>query len=148
MTRDYPSHPFIAASIAVFRDGKVLLASRRHPPHENVYTLPGGVVETGERLEEAALRELMEEVGVIAHKPSFIAPVEVIERDADGRAKRHMVIMAHVALWKSGEPRTGPEAQDVRWVDLEELDLLSTTPGLREILLKANGVINDAPDVC
>lgn len=148
MTRDYPSHPFIAASIAVFRNGKVLLASRRRPPYEDVYTLPGGVVETGEYLAEAAQRELMEEVGVIAHKPFFVAPVEVIERDTDGRLRRHMVIMAHAALWKSGEPRTSPEAADVRWVGLDELDRLSTTPGLKEILTRASRIIDHVPDVC
>jgi 8-oxo-dGTP diphosphatase len=45
--RLYPSRPFLAASVAVFRDGKVLVASRGKPPWEDVFSLPGGRVEVG-----------------------------------------------------------------------------------------------------
>ncbi len=54
--RHYPAHPALAVSIAVFREGKVLLASRAEAPYERMFTLPGGLVETGETVEAAALR--------------------------------------------------------------------------------------------
>lgn len=146
-TRDYPARPFLAVSIAVFRNGKVLLASRKRPPYEDIYTLPGGVVESGEYLAEAALRELKEEVGVVAHDPVFVGPVEVIERDESARIKHHMVIMVHAAFWKSGEPQTGPEAGDVCWVGLDEIDQLPITAGLKEILVAAGEIISHVPGI-
>ena len=137
MNRLYPDRPFLAASVAVIREGRVLLAARGRPPMERVFTLPGGVVEPGEALAEAALRELEEEVGVKADIVGFIAPVEIIERDAHGAAKHHFVVCAHAARWLWGEPQTGLEALDVRWVSLDEVASLPTTPGLAEILRRA-----------
>jgi ADP-ribose pyrophosphatase YjhB (NUDIX family) len=139
MTSDrlYPTRPFLAASVAVFRDGRVLLAARGRPPGEGLFSLPGGQVEAGETLGEAALRELREEVGVKAKLIGLVAPVEVIEREADGRVKHHIVIAAHAARWVSGEPQTGPEAKEIRWVTERDIAALPTTPGLAGILEQA-----------
>lgn len=135
--RLYPSRPFLAASVAVFRDGRVLLASRSRLPMADLYTLPGGLVEPGESLGEAALRELREEVGVEARLIGFVAPVEIIERDEGGRVIRHFVVCAHAARWVAGEPVAGPEAKEVRWVGPDEVAALATTPGLEAVLEKA-----------
>ena len=135
--RQYPSRPFLAASVAVFRDGRVLLAARSKPPAQGVFSLPGGLVEPGETLAEAALRELKEEVGVDADMIGFIGHVEVIERDGDDRVLHHFVICAHAARWRRGEPSAGSEALEVRWVREEETAWLPTTPGLAGILRQA-----------
>jgi mutator protein MutT len=135
--RLFPERPFLAASVAVFRDGEVLVASRGRPPWEGVFSLPGGKVEVGETLEQAALRELAEEVGVTATLTGLIAPFEVIEREADGRVKHHVVIAVFAARWLSGEPRTGPEAREIRWITEPEIESLPTTPGLAGILARA-----------
>ena len=139
MTDDrlYPARPILAASVAVFRDGRVLLASRGKPPGEDLFSLPGGLVETGETLAEAALRELHEEVGVKAKLIGLIAPVEFIERDEDGRIRHHVVIAAHAARWVAGEPLTGPEAKEIRWVTERDIVGLAMTPGLAAILEQA-----------
>ncbi|MXQ12933.1 NUDIX domain-containing protein [Microvirga makkahensis] len=139
MTSDrlYPSRPLLAASVAVIRDGRILLAARGKPPCEGLYSLPGGMVETGESLGEAALRELREEVGVEAELIGMIAPVEFIERDAQGHIKHHVVIAAHAARWVSGEPQTGPEAKDIRWVTERDIVDLPMTAGLSSILEQA-----------
>jgi len=136
MTSDrfYPSRPILAASVAVIRDGRILLAARGKPPSEGLYSLPGGMVETGEKLGEAALRELREEVGVEAELIGLIAPVEFIERDEQGHIKHHVVIAAHAARWVSGEPQTGPEAKDIRWVTERDIADLPMTAGLAGIL--------------
>ena len=141
--RLYPSRPFVAVSVACFRDGRVLLAARGRPPLEGVYSLPGGLVDPGETLGEAALRELREEVGVEAKLIGFVMPVEVIERDPEGRVRLHVVIAAHAARWVSGEPQTGPEARDVRWVTESEIDSHPTTPGLAEMLARAFALERD-----
>ena len=138
--RFYPTRPVLGASVAVFRDGRVLLASRGKPPYEGIFSLPGGGVELGETLGEAALRELREETGVEAKLTGFVAPVDVIERDADGRVMHHIVIVAHAARWVSGEPQTGPEAREIRWVSEPDITGLPTTPGLLPILVRAFAV--------
>ena len=135
--RSYPSRPLLAASAACVRDGRVLLVARGRPPMDGLYSLPGGLVEPGETLAEAALRELREEVGVVAKLLGFLMPVEVIERDPEGRIRLHIVIAAHAVRWVSGEPQTGPEARGVRWVTPAEIDSLPTTPGLAPVLARA-----------
>jgi ADP-ribose pyrophosphatase YjhB (NUDIX family) len=139
MTSDrvYPARPILAASVAVLREGRILLAARGKPPSEGLFSLPGGVVEVGETLSEAALRELREEVGVEAELIGLIAPVEFIERDAQGHIKHHVVIAAHAARWVSGEPQTGPEAKEIRWVTERDIIDLPMTQGLQPILERA-----------
>jgi 8-oxo-dGTP diphosphatase len=132
-----PARPFLGASVAVFRDGRVMLAARGRAPMEGLYSLPGGGVEPGETLAEAALRELREETGVEAELIGFVAPVEAIERDGQGRVRLHIVIAAHAARWVSGEPQIGPEAKDIRWVTERDMTGLPLTPGLAGILQQA-----------
>ncbi|MGJ3261722.1 MAG: NUDIX hydrolase [Salinarimonas sp.] len=132
-----PSRPFLAASVAVVRDGRVLVAARGKEPMRGLFTLPGGLVEPGETLAEAALRELDEETGVSAEIIGRIRPVEIILRDEAGRVASHFVIEAHAAHWRAGEGEIGPEAQAIRWVDAAEAETLPTTPGLPDIVRAA-----------
>lgn len=142
--RLYPPRPILAASVAVFRDdGRVLVAARTKPPGPDVFSLPGGVVEIGETLEEAALRELDEEVGVRARILGFAGHVEVIERDDAGAVRRHFVVNAFCGSWVEGEPTTGPEAAEVRFVAVDELAGLKTTPDLAGIVARAHAVWQD-----
>jgi ADP-ribose pyrophosphatase YjhB (NUDIX family) len=135
--RLFPSRPLLAASTAVLRDGRVLVAARARGAMAGRYSLPGGLVEPGETLAEAALRELREEVGVEAELIGFVDHAEVIERDAEARVRHHFVVCAHAARWLAGEPQAGAEAIDVRWVGEADLASLPTTPGLAGILHKA-----------
>ena len=136
--RLFPARPLVGVSCAVIRAGRVLLAARANEPMRGVWTLPGGLVEPGERLAEAALRELDEEVGVRAEiVGASLTPTEIILPDATGRARHHYVVHPHAALWRSGEPAPGPEALDVRWVVPGEIVGLETTPGLAATLTEA-----------
>ncbi|WP_430911691.1 NUDIX hydrolase [Methylobacterium sp. sgz302541] len=135
--RLFPARPLVGASIAVIRDGKVLLAARANEPLRGVWTLPGGLVETGESLAEAALRELGEEVGVAAEVVAGLSPTEIIRRDEEGRVRHHYVVHPHAALWVGGEPQAGPEALGVRWATPAEAAGLPTTPGLSITLEEA-----------
>ncbi len=136
-SRLFPARPFVGASIAVIRGDRVLLAARANAPMRGVWTLPGGLVEAGETLAEAALRELREEVGLEAHVVCVLSPTEIIDRDAEGRARHHYVVHPHAALWRGGEPAAGPEALGVRWARLDEVAGLATTPGLVGTLTEA-----------
>ena len=135
--RSYPARPMLAASIAVFRDGKVLLAQRAYPPAADCFSLPGGVVELGETLEAAALRELFEETGVTARIARFNGHVEVIGRDDAGRVERHFVVASFTGDWVAGEGEAGEEAKTVLWVHPTNLGDLPLTPGLKVLIEQA-----------
>ena len=139
-----PTRPVLAASVAVFRDGKVLLATRTKPPADRLWSLPGGKVEAGETLEEAALRELEEEVGVSARIVGFNRHVEIFGRDAAGAVTHHFVVASFVGEWLSGEPRTGPEAGAVMWADPAKLGGLPTTRELADVLRRAHAILIEA----
>jgi 8-oxo-dGTP diphosphatase len=142
--RLYPARPILAVSLAVFREGKALIARRARAPLVGLFSLPGGVVEIGETLHEAALRELDEEVGVKAEILTFNDHVESIMRDADG-VRAHYVIASFVARWTAGEARTSEEADAVLWVDPAALGDLPTTPGLSAIIARAAMLIEGHP---
>jgi 8-oxo-dGTP diphosphatase len=142
--RRYPAHPALAVSIAVFRDGKVLLASRAEAPYRRMFTLPGGLVETGETAEAAALRELREETGVLARLAGFNQIVEHIARDSAGRVERHYVILSFAARWVAGEGKPGPEAVEILWRRPGDYDGLSLTPGLPHIVDDAKRIVDGA----
>jgi len=142
--RLYPPRPILAASLAVFRDGKVLIASRTAPPAQALFSLPGGVVEIGETLQDAALREVMEEVGVAAEIVGFVDHAEVIQRESDGSIKRHFVITCFAGRWISGEGHTSAEAGAVLWVDPDAMGSIPTTKGLPTTLRKAKAVFEGA----
>ena len=143
-SRAYPDRPFLAASIAVFRSGRVLLAERAAPPAALRFSLPGGLVEAGETLHQAALRELREETGVEAEIVGFNDHVEVVERDGDGRVAAHFVVVSFVGLWRSGEGTTGPEARRILWLEPERIDELEVTPQLGPIVRRAAEIVRAA----
>ena len=136
MSRLYPDRPFLAASFAVFREDRVLLGSRAKPPNDTLYSIPGGVVEAGETLEEAALRELFEETGVRAQSLGFTGWSQFIERDEEGKVRRHFVVASFAGLWISGEGQASEELPTLRWMNLRQAEGLKLTQGLLPILQK------------
>ena len=134
--RLFPSRPILAVSVAVFREGRVLLGRRAREPMIGRFTLPGGVVEIGETLCEAAARELYEEVGVEADIIAFNRHVEPIRREGD-RIRTHFVIASFVARWAGGDARPSREMDAVAWIDPLACASMPTTPELGEILARA-----------
>ena len=141
VSRLYPERPILAASVAVFRNGKVLLGLRKNPPAAEVFSLPGGVVEIGERLEEAALRELFEETGVKASIIGFAGHTQVIDQDGTGKVRRHFVVASFAARWVSGEGAPSAEAPQLIWKDPQDLGDLPVTPNLQTILKAATAIM-------
>jgi 8-oxo-dGTP diphosphatase len=135
--RTYPTRPFLAVSAAIVRDGKVLLVRRARQPANGVFSLPGGVVEAGETLIEAVVREIDEETGLTIEPVALAGYREVVNRDADNRVERHFVILPFAARWIAGEPTLNDELSEARWVDPAEISGFATTPGLAGIVAAA-----------
>jgi ADP-ribose pyrophosphatase YjhB (NUDIX family) len=140
--RTYPQRPYLAVSAAIFRNGQVLVVRRARKPALNLYTLPGGVVEAGEPLAEALIREVREETALEIEPVGLAGHREVITRDAQGRVERHFVIMSFAARWRAGEPVLNNELDDARWLDPAELAGYRTTEGLAEIIAAAAALLN------
>ena len=135
--RAYPDRPFLAVSAAIIRDGRVLVARRARGPALGIWTMPGGVVEAGETLIEALVREIAEETAMIVEPVALAGHREMIVRDADDRVERHFVILAFAARWRGGEFSPSDEIAEARWVAPSELASLQTTEGLAEIIARA-----------
>jgi ADP-ribose pyrophosphatase YjhB (NUDIX family) len=129
-------------SIALFRGDEVLLIKRARPPYQDYYSLPGGLVETGELLEDAARRELWEEVAMKAGPLFFNRHLELIEQDAENRIKRHYVVASFAATWLEGNGQANEEVSEMIWLPIAQAttDLL-LTPGLAMALAAAQSII-------
>lgn len=135
--RAYPDRPYLAVSAAVIRDGRVLVARRARGPALGVWTMPGGVVEAGETLTEALVREIEEETAMAIEPVALAGHREVVVRDDERRVSRHFVILCFAARWISGELRLNEELAEARWLRPAELTGLETTEGLAEIVAAA-----------
>lgn len=136
--RAYPDRPFLAVSAAIIRDGRVLIIRRAAGIATGIYTLPGGVVEAGETLTQAVIREVREETAIEIEPATLAGFRETILSDKNGKASRHFVILCFAARWLSGEPVPDlSEISEAAWRDPEELKSLKTTDGLYEIVLEA-----------
>jgi 8-oxo-dGTP diphosphatase len=135
--RAYPQRPFLAVSAAIVRDGQVLLVRRARAPAIGLFSLPGGVVESGETLHEAVVREVREETSIAIEPVALAGFRETIVRDQEGRVERHFVILPFAARWIAGEPKLNEELSEARWVDPAAITDLPTTPGLADIVASA-----------
>jgi len=124
-------------SAAIIRNGHVLIVRRARPPASGLFTLPGGVVNAGETLRQAVVREIREETGMAIEPVALAGHREVIVRDAQGRVERHFVILAFAARWLAGEPVLNHELAEARWLRPSELAGLASTEGLRDIVAAA-----------
>src|SRR3990170_4943589 len=98
------ARPQSCVSVCVIRDGQALLAQRSRQPLEGLWSLPGGRIEWGETLHEAALRELAEETSVEAEIRMLLDSVDVIRRDSENHVVDHYVLTTFGAVWRAGQP--------------------------------------------
>lgn len=121
--REYPSAPLVGTAVAVFNEaGAVLLVQRGKPPNVGQWGLPGGLIDVGERLVEGALREVMEECGLVVEICGLAGVFEPIIRDADNRVQYHYVVVDYWGRYLSGELRPADDAADACWVAMERLE--------------------------
>jgi 8-oxo-dGTP diphosphatase len=133
-----PTHPQLAVSAAIFRDGKILLVRRARSPAKGVYSLPGGRVEFGETLHAALHREVDEETGLRIEIVDLAGWREVVPGTGGGG---HYLILSFAARWNFGEPVLNDELDDFRWLAPDALDDLAVTAGLQDIIQSARRVL-------
>ncbi|CAO3426620.1 NUDIX hydrolase [Azospirillum endophyticum] len=114
--------PTAAAIAAVFHDGKILLVRRANPPDVGRWGFPGGKIEVGEIIENAAVRELREETGIDAEALRVFTAVDAFDHDEQGRLRQHFILVAVLCKWRSGQPIAGDDALEAKWFGLGELD--------------------------
>lgn len=120
--RPNPHAPVVAILAVVVRAGNVLLVRRANPPDAGLWGFPGGKIEAGETIREAALRELAEETGVIAHPEQVLSALDAFDRANDGDLRHHHVLIPVLCAWVSGEPVAQDDALEARWFDLAGLE--------------------------
>jgi ADP-ribose pyrophosphatase YjhB (NUDIX family) len=126
-----PSHPQLAVSAAIFRDGKILLVRRARSPGNGFYSLPGGRVEFGESLHTALHREVDEETALQIEIVGLAGWREVLPGTGGGG---HYVIMSFATRWTGREPVLNDEHDDFKWLAPDELGDLQVTDGLQEVI--------------
>lgn len=134
-SREYPSTPLTGALAAVMHHGRLLLAQRAKDPDKGLWGLPGGLVEPGETVEAAAMRELAEETGVQSQSPKIIDRFEV---GASG-ARFHYQLSVVLLDWVAGEGAADSDALAVGWYSLEQIAQLpcsATLPRVAELAFK------------
>ena len=133
-----PSHPQLAVSAAIFRDGKILLVRRARSPAKGFYSLPGGRVEFGETLHAALHREVDEETALKIEIIGLAGWREVLPAAVGGG---HYLIMSFAARWIAGEPVLNDELDDFRWLEPDGLGDLKLTGGLQEVIESARNLL-------
>lgn len=117
-SREYPARPLLGVGGIVFReDGAILLVERAKEPARGRWTIPGGLVEAGETLEMAVVREVREETGLMVEPVERVEIVERIYRDEAGvgRVRYHYVLADYLCRVTGGELKAASDAADARW---------------------------------
>ena len=99
--------------------------------------MPGGLVEVGEKLESAAIREVIEETGLRISAPRFHRFHEIVIRDDSGNTKNHYVLAVFVARSPSGTAIAGDDAAAVEWFAMSEIETIAVTDQTVELLTES-----------
>lgn len=129
--------PSDAVSLIIVHCGRVLLVKRARPPARHLYAFPGGRVETGETMEQAALRELTEETGLVARDVRFYRVYDLAEHDDSGRLASHFRLNVFRAELDAASPVTPVAADDALeagWFGQGEVLDLPVPPSVRECI--------------
>lgn len=135
MDREYPQKPIAGVGVILYEKGRVLIIKRAFEPSSNRWSIPGGAVELGETVRDAARREVREELGLEVEIKDVVEVLDSIVYEKE-RIKYHFVLIDFWATVKGGRLRLSHECLDAAWVGEEELDLYDLTKGARKAVEK------------
>jgi ADP-ribose pyrophosphatase YjhB (NUDIX family) len=133
-SRRYPARPVLGVGALIYDGSRILLIERGQPPLVGYWSLPGGAVETGERLEDAIIREVREETGLTVATESIATVFERVMPDPAGVCEYHYVLIDFYCTILGGEMRAGSDSRSVAWIEMDALDSLLMTEGTREVI--------------
>ncbi len=133
--RIYPASPVSGIGVVVYNNaGKILLVKRANEPHKGMWSIPGGAIELGESINQAAEREVLEECSVKIKIERVLDAAENMVKDDKGRVKYHYVIIDLLANYVSGKLKAGMDASECGWFTPEEITAMDISPILRAML--------------
>jgi 8-oxo-dGTP diphosphatase len=136
MKREFPEQPFIGVGAIIIEGARVVLVKRAHPPIQGQWSIPGGVLEVGELVREAAIREAREETGLIVEPGELLGVYDRVLRDAENRVQYHYVLIDFLCRPVGGELQAGSDAAEVRWFTREELPALNLAEDTQDVIGK------------
>ena len=131
MKRLYPEQPVVGIGIVIVNQSKIILIQHGNEPSKGKWTVPGGLVELGESLEAAVIRETKEEVCLDVENPCLIDVVDNVDLDDKNKVKYHFVIADYLVHVKSGALKAASDAADLRWVPFDEVEKYNLTTSFR-----------------
>ncbi|MEW6254393.1 MAG: NUDIX hydrolase [Pseudomonadota bacterium] len=135
MRSDAPPRPGCGALAVVVREGRVLLVRRANPPDAGLWGFPGGRIEWGEAVADAAIRELREETGVTATPLAILSVLDSLDRGSDGTLRHHYLLVAVLCAWRCGEGEAADDALEVGWFSEQDISHLAAvmSAGVAEV---------------
>ena len=137
MKRAYPDHPIIGVGAVIIDSGRALLVRRNTEPLKGEWSVPGGVLELGEKLRDGAAREALEETGLHVEVGEVLDVFDSIFPDTDGRTQYHYVLIDFLCRPLAGEAAPGSDVSEVQWITPADLDHLSLRPSIAQVIRKA-----------
>jgi 8-oxo-dGTP diphosphatase len=125
--REYPEAPVVAVGVIIRQGNRIALVRRGKEPSKGLWTFPGGAIELGESLRDAARREALEETGLEVDVGKVATVIDNVVRDGTGQVRYHYVIVDYHARPLGGTLRAGTDVSEAVWAGLAELDRLQMT---------------------
>src|ERR1700756_835030 len=139
MQREFPEVPMVGVGAIIIEDARVVLVKRAHPPLQAEWSIPGGVLEVGELVREAAIREAREETGLIVEPGELLGVFDRVLRNPEKRVQYHYVLIDFLCRRVAGELAAASDAAEVRWFGQGELPGLKLAEDTLEVIRKGFG---------
>jgi 8-oxo-dGTP diphosphatase len=134
LRREYPSQPVVGIGAIIVQDDRILLAKRGSEPGKGKWSVPGGLVELGEKVEKAVVREVKEETNLDVEVTRLVDAVNNIIKDSDGKLRFHFVILDFITKLNGGTLQSSSDVLDTKWVRIDEAEDYDLTDTFREFL--------------
>lgn len=144
--REYPEAPLVGVGAIIVGAGRVVLVKRGHPPLQGEWSIPGGVLEVGETLHEAAVREAREETGLTVEVADLLGVYDRILRDDAGRILYHYVLIDFLCRRVAGTLQAAGDAEEARWFTPDEAAKLPLADDTVEVIRKGFEKLSIAGD--